>query len=636
MNFISTRKTAAVVLSSLLLDPCGLGARLAAAAELRGIEVSSDQLTVTGDQALKYNTFVTAHPPRLVMELLDTRDKAKTKSLAGQGRFLTRVRAGQFASKPTPVTRIVMDLTEPVPYKVESKGKDLIVKLDEPQTEVRVIGGVPLKDVPAATLLAQKPPELSESMPSKDVDTSIPAVPTASSSYAAAKPAAKATAKGDVIDQMSTEPEDFHADSMDVRDVLRLLGEKAHINVVYGPDVAGTLTLHLTQVPFRDIFRTVLNMQGLVTEQVGDKILRVMTPAVYSTSRQNAVPQTKIFTLSYAKASDIRTQLDTVRATEGRRGVSVTDDKTNSIIVTDSPEGLEEASRLIGQLDKRPSQVLIEAKLVEVQLTKTFAEGIQWTFSSADPSKIGGKDGTNLIGNSIQNYSPIVGGGSGGPYLQSATPNTIGGGTGQSGLAGGAVAGQTGVNLMPSGAAAGAFSFGRITNNFYLNAQIAAAASKGKAKVLSDPKVATLNNQRAVIQITTQLPYVTSNLTATGVAQQNVSFLTTGITLTVTPTINADGHITLAVKPEVSRPGVTEPKTGARGSDTRSTDTTVLVKDGETIVIGGLISDTADDTVTKVPLLGDIPIVGWLFKSRSTDRTRQELLVFVTTRLMPD
>src|SRR5262249_10542034 len=152
------------------------------------------------------------------------------------------------------------------------------------------------------------------------------------------------------------------------------------------------------------------NMQGLVTEQVGDKILRVMTPMVYTTSRQNAVPQTKIFTLSYAKAADIRTQLDTVRATEGRRGISVTDDKTNSIIVTDSPEGLEEAARLIGQLDKRPRQVLIEAKLVEVALTKSFAEGIQWTFNSADPANIGGKNGTNLIGNSIQNYSPTVNG----------------------------------------------------------------------------------------------------------------------------------------------------------------------------------------------------------------------------------
>lgn len=611
------RKSLAVVLGALLLDPCGLTLRLAQAAELTGIAVGPDELTISGDSPLRYNSFITANPPRLVVELLDTRARTKAKSVPGQGRFLTRVRAGQFASKPKPVSRVVLDLARAVPYTVEARGSDLLVRLQEAQTTAEVA----LKDspAPAAVVTAQKPPELSESMP-QEMEApaeAAPAAPTAAPKAEAPKPAKRV---GDVIDLMSTEPEDFHADAMDIRDVLRLLGEKARINVVYGPDVAGTLTLHLTAVPFKDIFRTVLNMQGLVTEQVGDKILRVMTPAVYTAARQAAVPQTKVFQLSYAKGNDIRQQLDTIRATEGRRGTTVVDDKTNSVIVTDSPEGLEQAARLISQLDRRPRQVLIEAKLVEVELTKAQELGIRWSAAYAGAGQVGNQAGTNYIG--MANTGDTV---------NNLAGTTIGNFPFAAGAAHGA-----GVSAPISGAPVGAIGFGRLSQRYNLDAQIQAAASKGRAKILSDPKVATLNNQRAVIQITTQLPYVTSTLTSTGVSQQSVSFLTTGITLTVTPTINADGHITLAVKPEVSRPGVREPITGARGANTRSTDTTVLVKDGETIVIGGLISDTVNDSTSKVPLLGDIPILGWLFKSKSSDRNRQELLVFVTTRTLSD
>jgi type II secretory pathway component GspD/PulD (secretin) len=196
----------------------------------------------------------------------------------------------------------------------------------------------------------------------------------------------------------------------------------------------------------------------------------------------------------------------------------------------------------------------------------------------------------------------------------------------------------TGVNLAAD-KIFGALTLGRITNNYLLNATITAAASEGKAKVLSDPKITTLNNQAAKINVTTQIPYVTSNVASTGVQTQTVSYATTGIELTVTPSINADGRILLVINPTVSQPSVTaagSTQTGAPAIDSRNATTTVLVRDGETIVIGGLISDSLQDTISKIPLLGDIPILGWLFKKKTKTRVRNELLIFVTTRVLPD
>ena len=170
---------------------------------------------------------------------------------------------------------------------------------------------------------------------------------------------------------------------------------------------------------------------------------------------------------------------------------------------------------------------------------------------------------------------------------------------------------------------------------------ITAAAHKGKAKVLSDPKVATLNNKEASINITSQIPYDVSQQSgagATAILSHQTVYVTVGITLKVTPTINSDGRISMKISPNVSQPSAGY-KAGsgiAPGIDTRSADTSVIVKNGDTIVIGGLIHDTQSENVYKVPLLGDIPLLGFFFRQKSISRTRMELLIFVTPSVMAD
>ncbi len=433
----------------------------------------------------------------------------------------------------------------------------------------------------------------------------------------------------DLLSRLPKDRVSLDFDNTDIRDVLKLMAAKARINIIYGPDVTGTLSLHLTRVPFDDAFRTVLSMMGLTTDQVGSSVLRVITPAALTAQRTSGSAITKVIPLNYAKASDVKTTIDQVRTAEGRTGSSSVDAKTNSIIVTESLEGLAATQNLIAQLDQRPRQVLIEAKLIEVNENSGFNYGIQWDAFSQESGAIGGKQGTTLIGSSAGLIGPALNNPLNGNAIQ--TNVTAAGGVGAGGRG-------TGVNLAAD-KIFGALTLGRITNNYLLNATITAAASEGKAKVLSDPKITTLNNQAANINVTTQIPYVTSNVASTGVTTQQVSYVTTGIQLTVTPSINADGRILLQINPNVSQPSVTaagSSLTGAPAVDSRNANTTVLVRDGETIVIGGLISDSLQDTIAKIPLLGDIPILGWLFKKKSKTRVRNELLIFVTTRILPD
>ena len=674
------KKALATILSAALLLPSGaLPALAAEPASFQGIEVAEDFVTIKLSTSVLYNSFLTQTPPRLVMELLDTRHDGPTEFAKGQGKYLAAVRSSQFEKEPRLITRVVMDLAKMVGYKVGTSDAGLTVKLvGSVEDESR--SASPAQDKPVVAKRAAKAPVAVAPVetPAEAVAAEVPAVepePSAKPRVRVTTDAGQAMRRAgldktmnrelaaaaqasDILktkiniaddgndtersdrraggrifrDIMSRLPRDLVTldfDNTDIRDVIHLLAAKAKVNIVFGADVTGSLTLHLSEVPFNEAFRTALSMMKLTTDQVGDNILRVITPAELVKQRTNSTPITKFFQLNYAKAIEVKTTIDAVRVAEGRTGSSTADSKTNALIVTDTLEGLLSADNLIAQLDQRPRQVLIEAKLVEINANSGLNYGVQWDAFGLEAGKIGGKSGTSLVGS--------AGGIADSPFNRTLDQNTIA--TSLTGTGGAGAAGRgTGVALAAD-RVFGALTLGRVTNNFILNATLTAAASEGKAKVLSEPKIATLNNQAANINVTTQIPYVTSNVASTGVQTQTVSYVTTGIKLTVTPSINADGRITLQINPDVSQPSVTasgSTATGAVAVDARTATTTVLVRDGETIVIGGLISDSIQDTISKIPLLGDIPILGWLFKKKTKTRVRSELLIFVTTRILPD
>ena len=710
MTTHNLKKALATALAAALILPQGAVAAFAAdaaassapaQASFQGVDVADDLVTIKLSTAVQYNSFLTQTPPRLILELLDTKNDAAVLSAQGQGKYLKSVRTSQFQKTPRMITRVVLDLIKMAVYKIGSDPAGMTVKLvgsdddvaavakpkpapadEAPETapeaapeaapapapapigppkaprsvgkrivaraRVAMASPEPEKSVEAAKpetleardnsaaaafkragLEGKMENDLVAAVDSEDVSVNTVAIPKDVGDNGAGKHVLGGRIYRDAFSRMPTDRINLDFDATDVRDVLKLLAAKAGINIIYGSDVSGTLTLHLADVPFNEAFRTVLSMMQLSTDQVGDNILRVITPSALTAQRTASTAITKVLPLNYAKAALVKTTIDSVRIAEGRTGASSVDLNTNSIIVTESLEGMLATENLINQLDQRPRQVLIEAKLIEVSLNNSLDYGIQWNYAGIQNGKIGGQSGTNSNGTTIGLTAPF-----GVPLDQNV--KTAAGITANGGV--GASAQGTGVSLAAD-KIFGALTLGRITNNYLVNATISAAAAEGKAKVLSDPKIATLNNQPANINVTTQIPYVTSNVASTGVQTQSVSYVTTGIQLTVTPSINADGRILLVINPNVSQPSVTaaaNTQTGAPAVDTRNAQTSVLVRDGETIVIGGLISDSLQDTIAKIPILGDIPILGWLFKKKTKSRVRSELLIFVTTHVLPD
>jgi type IV pilus assembly protein PilQ len=478
----------------------------------------------------------------------------------------------------------------------------------------------------------------------------MPALHTASSSQPRAaapveapvpKPGGKCKSQGtDIISRLPCDLVDIDFDNTPVKDILTLLSAKTGVNIISGPEVAGNLTLHLKGVPFDEAFRTILSMMGLTTLQVGDNILRIMTPSSLQLAQTNAANMTKVVTLRYSKASEILPALTAVRTAEGRtKGNAIVDEKTNSLILTDSVEGMSSMERLIARLDEVPKQVLIEAKIVEVELKNQIDFGIKWDIYKTQTGEFMGQQGLTVLGSRVQQDTALtsqnivhdnvdLGGSQVGWLRHDAKPARQPGDTGLG----------TGVDLLPTGPV-GMLTIGRVTNNYFLNMQLGAMAEQNRLKVLSDPKIATLNNKPAEINVTDQIPYDVSQLSANGTISRNIQFISQGINLKVTPIISSDeSRITLDINPEVSKPASTSGSSvsGAPSTTRSMVKTIVIVRDGETVVIGGLITDRKETRINKIPLLGDIPVLGWLFKKKFDFRRRVELLIFVTPRIIKD
>jgi type IV pilus assembly protein PilQ len=585
------KKILAVSIAAALLGQNPLLAFAVESATVQSVRVSADSVYIATDRPVEYKAFTTEEPPRLVLELLDSRLKTLQDIPVG-GATLRKVRTGQFQTTPSSISRVVMDLSQKTAYEITRKGTELVVMFgskaprpsapavkDAPaaQQKVKVITPDPASEKPVIMTLEPAPIK-----PSEVNRESAPA-------FIAPRRSAASSSSRSIMDSLPRDPITLDYSEADVREVIDMLAAKAGINIIYSDDVTGTLTISLTKVPFEEAFKTVLSVKGFAAQQAGDNILRIAAPNTLLAEQKKALPQTRVFFLNYSKAAEVKVQLEAVSTAEGRTSARyTTDDSNNAVIVTDTQFGLDSTARLIRSLDRVPKQVMIEVKLVEVALDHSFDLGFNWNFNNAGGATVGT---VNLPG-------PTPAG------------NTYGGSL---------------------------TFFGKISDLSY-NTVIAAAVKKGKLKVLSDPKVATLNNKAATINIVDQVPYTTKDSSVnngTVTTSDKVTYVPSGITLSVTPTINSDGRIAMHLEPSVSQASggtaTTPPQT-----NTRSTNTNVIVKNGETIVIGGMIRDSQSEQVYKVPILGDIPLLGILFRKKSTARNRMELLIFVTPKILED
>jgi type IV pilus secretin PilQ/predicted competence protein len=429
------------------------------------------------------------------------------------------------------------------------------------------------------------------------------------------KPAAVSGAK------YTGEPISVNLKDVDLKDFFRLIHEISGLNVVLDPMVHGTLTIVLDDVPWDQALDIVLKNNDL-SRQLDGNVLRIATVETLRKEAEGrraqidaealAVDKVSITRfLSYAHAKDV---LLPIKKFLSQRGDVVADERTNSLIVSDIPAVMPQIDRIIQQMDRKTQEVEIEARVVAA--TRSFARDIGVQLGLGWGNGTTGVGGVNAVGT-----SPIIVGGGAVPnplYPVTGTPST-----------------GTQVPLFSNLGAVGPTSglqFTNFSNNMRIDMILTMAETRGLLKILSRPRVVTQNNIQAVVKQGVKIPIMTaSSLGSPATATYVDAFLR----LTVTPQITSEGTIFLNVDVENTLPNFGQvDQLGNPELITQQATTQVLVTDGGTVVIGGVIQTNNSLNISQVPLLGDIPYLGNLFKHRTVQTTNQELIFFITPRIV--
>ncbi|HJY89318.1 MAG TPA: type IV pilus secretin PilQ, partial [Candidatus Acidoferrum sp.] len=421
------------------------------------------------------------------------------------------------------------------------------------------------------------------------------------------------------------EPISVNLKDVDLKDFFRLIHEISGLNVVLDPNVKGTLTIVLDEVPWDQALDIVLQNNGL-DKQLSGNVLRVATRDTLKKEAETlrdlekaqaeaVAPVTVTRVLSYAKAATMK---DTLKKFLSARGDILSDDRSNQVIIRDIPSVIPTIDNLIRQLDRKSQQVEIEARVISA--SRSFAQdiGVQWGFA-----------GTTTSGRSIYGGNPAVGvspiqTGSALPQPPLVTtPVGSSGGSSNPGL-------PFNVNL-GAGVPTSGFGFIQRSPNFAIDLFISAAEAKGVGKLLSKPKVITQNNEKAIVKQGQKIPIQTTiNNTI------SVQYIDAVLQLEVTPQITAEGTVFMDVLVENTQIDNGIPRVqGIPALDTQSAQTKVLVADGGTVVIGGIIITQQQTQITQVPVVGSLPLIGHLFKRTNININSSELLFFLTPRIIP-
>ncbi|NOY44425.1 MAG: type IV pilus secretin PilQ [Deltaproteobacteria bacterium] len=481
-------------------------------------------------------------------------------------------------------TRVVVDLRKPAPFRIER---------DETHLTILVAGG------------SAAPPETGVAAVRREEDqiVLVEGAPAGTEEAPAAEEAGGPVYTGRRLSM------DFV--DADIRNVLRLIGEVSGLNLVAGDDVQGKVTVRLVDVPWDQALDVILKTRGLDKVREGN-VIRIAPAERLAQERARRLEQEKaekeqaplvtdIVAVNYASAQELS---DKVKAVLSDRGSVSVDERTNSILIKDVAERLEEARELVRRLDTQTPQVLIEARIVEVSSTFAKDLGIQW----------GGRF----------EASPRTG-----AATDWAFPHSIG-------ISGDTGVGNFAVNFPSAGGAGGpggalALTLGHVNDVFSLDLRLSAIETSGKGRVISSPRVTTLDNKTAEISQGVEIPFTTA--TEEKIETQSIEYK---LRLNVTPHVTADRSIIMKIDLSKEDPSATFQAVDSRtpGKETRAATTEVLVKDGETTVIGGIITNRQSNVESGIPWLSKLPFVGWMFKSKNNRMDKTELIIFITPKIV--
>jgi type IV pilus secretin PilQ/predicted competence protein len=631
---------------------------------------TSTEVSISGSGPLTYHSIHLQGPDRLVLDFAGSHLTTTEKQIASNLDPVREIRLAQFTPE---VSRVVIDLREPAKYSIKGEGSTVTVSFAgkassgdssapaaDVATTVTTKTDAPVASNVATEIAATKPavipapaavlpaaltqssaalatPAAALPQQQEPVAATRAAVETASNAAPAPVPAPAAvpapapapmaqnpaTSSAAPVGKFSGEPISVNLKDVDLRDFFRLIHEISGLNVVVDPGVKGNLTIVLDDVPWDQALDIVLKNNDL-DKQLDGNVLRLATKdtlrkeaeenrdlAKAQAEAADVVTTTRV--LSYAKSTDMAA---TLKKFLSSRGDIIADDRSNTLIIRDIPSTLPVMDNLIRQLDRKSQQVEIEARVVAANRSFSREIGTQFAFAGSSNS------GNNIIGGtSGVGTSPIIRG----PGLP--TPPVV--------VSSGSSSGSG--NQMPLitnlgvGAPTSGIGYAYSNANFALDLIITAAEERGVGKLLSKPKVITQNNEKATVKQGTKIPVQTIvNNTV------SVQFVDAVLELDVTPQITADGTIYMDVTVENDQIDGSIPRVqGIPAIDTQAAETKVTVNDGATVVIGGIIVTQQTTDIQQVPFVGSVPILGNLFKHTTVKSTSQELLFFLTPRILP-
>jgi len=651
----------------------------AAAKTLKNVTTSgrgaSLEVQLKGDGEIAYNAFKLENPSRIVLDLQGVKDAMPKSAITVGDPYVKKIRVSQYKGAPDPVTRVVLDLDEKVDFKVTKAADRLVVSFDEhpivvPQSapavavaEVKPEPAKPeppkaemkkaetpepvkvaeAKPVPVKSDVTERVPVIAESVPEwkmpekkatavinapaeqqppstskkKKKSTKASTTPAEGTSedvftedqqqqpqpQPAIPNAAQTIGGGRTLSAAPTvytgEPITLKLKDADVKDVLRTFAELTGLNVAVDPDVHGSATVDFNDVPWDQALDIILRQNGLGYSLEGN-VMRVGTLGRLASEaaaarileeekRLSVALKTVSYKLSYARAGEVAGLL---RELASPRARIIVDTRTNQLIITDIPAYIDVMRALIDAVDVATKQVVIEARIVETSKNFLQQYGFAWGFrGSLDPS-LG--TGTGLV---FPNRVDFVGGpfsfGPGNPIITMHMANVL--------------------------------------NTFSLDVALNAAEAEGLVRVVSAPRVQTQDNVPAEIQSGFQIPYQTRvNFTTT------VTYLDATLRLSVTPQVTDSGTVIMDIAVQKNEPETGLAIEGAAGTpiSTRQARTRLMVRDGGTTVIAGIYQTKENNSQTRLPFVWQIPIIGNLFKTHNISTTHDELLIFITPRIV--
>lgn len=586
--------------------------------DLLSILVTTDQagqpiVELMADGPLEFETLVLDGPDRLVLDLKGTISRLDRYRFPVDIAGVVQVRASQHLLEPQPVTRVVFDLLEPLAFRISELEDRLVLTFGE-ETVNKPVMNTATAEVEAVNrpidlhdeVLMETPPQPTpRSVAAAEIDRLI------GESQSLATPAPESDADSATLTNFESQRIGSGSSNYtgkrislnlvdaDIKEVFRLFHEISGLNFVLDPAVSGRVTIVLDQVPWDQALDLILKNNGL------DKVLENNVLRIASTQKlaQEAAarrqlkeaeelevePITMTRTLSYAKAAEVE-QVIRNGGVLSTRGRVIVDVRTNTLIISDIPKRIEPLDQLISTLDARTPQVVIEARIVETSRQYSKSLGVAWGFNAIADASRGTATGLSFPHNASVGY---------GLNLPGETASTLG------------------------------FSLGNVVDSFTLDLALNALETEGKSRILSAPKIATQNNERAEIEQGVRIPIV--NTTATEI---NVEFVSASLRLVVTPQITADGMVILDVIVENNSPDFVQTAGDIPSIRTQRAQTKLLIKDGGTAVIGGIFTHSEGVNEIGVPWFRKIPLFGWLFRNQNINREDRELLIFLTPKIV--